>query len=66
MPDHKKLQRIAKERGMSQGEVSRRSGIQRSNITHIFNHDKNVTETTLLKLIKALDCRLEDICLEEK
>lgn len=56
-----KIRRIADERGMSQADVARAAGLYDSQVSHIFNEDRNLREPTLIKLCKALDCKAEDI-----
>lgn len=64
MPYGYKIKKILKDKGMTQAELSRASGIKESNISHILNQDRNVRERTLYRLCKGLGCKPEDIMLE--
>lgn len=65
MPYGWKIKSILKERGMSQADLSRESGIEVSNISKIVNGNRNVREKTLYRLCKGLKCKPEDIMLED-
>lgn len=65
MPYGKKIKAILDDKKMSQVELSRLSGIEESNISHIVNNNRNVREKTLSKICKALGCKPEEIMLEE-
>lgn len=65
MPYGWKIKAILEEEGMTQADLSRESGIEESNISHIVNHNRNVREKTLYKLCKGLHCKPEEIMLED-
>lgn len=64
MPDSKKLKRIMDEQDMSQAELGRRAGIKPANVSHIVNSNRDVRESTLMKIARALGCKAEDIALD--
>lgn len=50
------------EKGMSQEELSRLSGVSRATISNLETNDMAKTSTgTLLKIAQALDCKVTDI-----
>lgn len=61
MPVSKKVLELMKQQGLTQAELSRRSGIEKSHLHHILNRNENVLEVTLAKLCKGLNCKPEDI-----
>lgn len=66
MPYGWKIKKLLKERGMTQADLSRASGIEPSNISHIVNNDRNVREKTLWRLCQGLHCKPEEIILEDE
>ena len=66
MPYGWKVKAILEEQEMTQADLSRASGIEESNISHIVNNDRNIREKTLAKLCKGLGCKPEEIMLEDK
>lgn len=66
MPYGWKIRAILDEKGMTQADLARASGIDASNISYIVNQDRNVREKTLWRLCKGLNCKPEDIMLEEE
>lgn len=65
MPYGWKIKAILEEEDMSQAELSRLSGIEPSNISHIIKSNRNVREKTLSALCKGLGCKPEEIMLED-
>ena len=65
MPYGLKVKAILEKQGMTQADLSRESGIDRSNISYIVNNNRNVREKTLAKLCKGLHCKPEEIMLED-
>ena len=65
MPVGWKIKAILKERGMSQAELARASGLKESNISYIVNNDRNIRERTLARICKALKINPEEIMLED-
>lgn len=61
MPYGHKIRKLLEERGMTQAELSRLSGIKESNISYIVNNDRSVRENTLRRICAALNCKAEDI-----
>lgn len=66
MPYGWKIKAILKEKGMTQADLARVTGIDPSNISHIVNEDRNVREDTLYKLSRGLHVKPEEIMLEGK
>lgn len=64
MPYGEKIRKILRDKGMTQADLSRASGIEESNISFIVNSNRNVRELTLSKLCNGLECKPEDIMLE--
>lgn len=57
-----KLKEMRKLRGMSQEELSNRSGVSRQTIINLETGEPvNTTTSTLQKLAEALDCSVVDI-----
>lgn len=53
---------MRKERGMTQDELARKSGVSRTIISGLENGKITVTTTrTLVKLAEALNCKIDDI-----
>ena len=46
---------------MSQGDICRKLGVDRSYISNVENGNKNPTLSTITKLAKALDVRIEEL-----
>lgn len=65
MPYGWKIKEILKEKDMTQAELSRRSGLDPSNISHIVHGNRDVKETTLNRLCRGLEIKPEEIMLEE-
>lgn len=61
MPDSKKVFALMDSKGLTQAEVSRRSGIERSHLNHFLRRNESVNENTIVKLCRALECKPEDI-----
>ena len=58
----KRLERLMKERGMSQYELARRMGYDRSQIVWRFIHGKNEPSYIVLRRLKAaLGCEYKDL-----
>jgi len=53
------LAAAARERGVSQAEVARRTGIQRSALSLIFSGQRNLTLRTIYRIANALGCTIE-------
>lgn len=60
------LVRIRKEKGVTQEELSRRTGIARPNIARIENGSYNPTIDMMVRLAAGLDMRLEINWISEK
>lgn len=65
MPYGWKIKKLLKEKGMTQADLARATGIDPSNICHIVNEDRNVRESTLYRLCEILQVKPEEIMLEE-
>lgn len=57
----KALKRVRTGKGMSQMELSEKSGVARSNIARIEGGNLNTGLDTIIKLCEALECSLEVI-----
>lgn len=55
------LKEIRRQRGISQLELSRRSGVSYGYISELENGMKSPTIDTICKLSKALDCKPEEL-----
>lgn len=55
------LKRIREEKGMSQSELSRASGISQSMIAQVERGTKTLTLITAKILVDALCCKLDDL-----
>ena len=66
MPQREKIKKILEEKGMTQADLARASGIDASNISYIISESRNVREKTLWKLCKGLGCKPEDIMWREE
>lgn len=64
MPYGRKLKDILDEKGISQAELSRMTGIEPSNISYIVNNDRNVREKTLARICEALKIDPREIMLK--
>ena len=59
------IQSMRKARGMTQEELSRKSGVSRQIISNLENDDITVTSTnTLARIARALDAKVSDIFLD--
>ena len=57
-----KIAAVRRQKGMTQFELAKASGVGRSTIARLENGDAvDVRATTLLKLATVLDCRLDDL-----
>jgi len=58
-----KIKQIRQYKGISQEELARRVGVDRSYISKIENNTNNgsITLHTFLAIVKALDCKVYDI-----
>lgn len=62
----KKLKRFRKERGLTEKELSKLSGVSQSQINHLENGNRDFTQKVLTKLLKTLKKDYWDIfCPEE-
>lgn len=60
-----KVKELRLARGMTQEELSRKSGVSRQIISNLENDDITVTSTnTLVRIAKALDAKVSDIFLD--
>ncbi len=57
----KNLKRIRTEKGISQGDIVKTSGIDKAMISNIENGKTNPTLATIAKLAKALGVPIEDL-----
>ena len=57
----KNLKRIRTEKGLSQGNIVKASGIDKAMISNIENGKTNPTLATIAKLAKALSVPIEDL-----
>lgn len=64
MPNSKKVLTLMDAQGLTQAELSRQSGIERSYLNHIIKRNMRVNEITLSRLCRGLKCKPEDIMLE--
>ena len=55
------MKRIRLEKQMSQGDICRKLDVDRSYISNVENGNKNPTLSTITKLAKALDVRIEEL-----
>ena len=55
------MKRIRLEKQMSQGDICRKLAVDRSYISNVENGNKNPTLSTITKLAKALDVRIEEL-----
>jgi len=55
------MKRIRLEKQMSQGDICRKLGVDRSYISNVENGNKNPTLSTITRLAKALDVRIEEL-----
>lgn len=55
------IKKIRLEKGMSQGDICRKLGFDRSYISNIESGNKNPTLSTITKLAKALGVPMEDL-----
>lgn len=56
------IKRLLEERGMSQNELSRRTGISKANVSLMVNGRRNdIKLHTLRSLCEALGCKAEDL-----
>lgn len=56
------IKRLLEERGMSQNELSRRTGISKANVSLMVNGRRNdIKLHTLRSLCEALECKAEDL-----
>lgn len=55
----KSIARLRYEKGLTQDELSQRSGIKQSELSKLENGKANPTLSTLHKLAKAMDAKLE-------
>ena len=55
------MKRIRTEKQMSQGDICRKLGVDRSYISNVENGNKNPTLSTITRLAKALDVRIEEL-----
>ena len=51
--------RVMEEKGISKAELSRMTGVSKSNITQLLSGDQNMRLTTVADLLFALDTKLE-------
>lgn len=56
-----KLLELLKQKGWSQGELSRRSGVDRHFLNHIAHERKSPSVRTLVKLADALGCSVDAV-----
>lgn len=62
MLDANKLNKLAKEKGLSRYEIAKLTGLAESNINRIFNGEiTNPTILTAYKIAKVLGVRIEDL-----
>lgn len=61
MPNGKKVRHALVERDMTQADLARKSGISPEHISGIIRTDKNVRESTLKRICKAIGCNAEEI-----
>ena len=60
-----KVKELRLARGMTQEELSRKSGVSRQTISNLENDDITVTSTnTLARIARALDAKVSDIFLD--
>ena len=57
----KNLKRIRTEKGITQGDIVRKLGVSRSFISNIENGKTNPTLSTISKLARALDVKIEEL-----
>lgn len=55
------MKRIRLEKGMSQGDICRRLGLDRSYISNVESGNKNPTLATIEKIAKALTVKVKDL-----
>ena len=55
------MKRIRLEKGMSQGDICRKLGVDRSYISNVESGNKNPTLATIERIAKALDVSLEKL-----
>ena len=56
-----KLKEARKAAGLTQVELSRKTGMSQQDISSIERGDRDPTASTLLKLADALGCKIDDI-----
>ncbi len=59
--DTLKLRQVRTEKGLTQAELSKRSGVSRSKISQYESGQMFPQVPTLLKLANALDCTMNDL-----
>lgn len=55
------MQRIRLEKGMSQGDISRKIGMDRGSVSNIENGKRNPTLSTVEKIAKVLGVNTEEL-----
>lgn len=55
------MKRLRLEKGMSQGDICRKIGVDRSYISNIESGNKNPTLATIERIAKALDVSIEKL-----
>jgi transcriptional regulator with XRE-family HTH domain len=55
------MKRIRLEKGMTQGDICRKLGLDRAYISNLENGKKNPTLETIEKIAKALDIQIEEL-----
>lgn len=61
MPNGKKVLHALVDRDMKQADLARRSGLSPEHVSDIIRNDKNVRESTLKRICKAIGCSAEEI-----
>lgn len=61
MPNGKKVLHALVDRDMKQADLARRSGLSPEHVSDIIRNDKNVRESTLKRICKAIGCKAEEI-----
>lgn len=65
MVNHKKIASLVKERGLMHKELADEVGISEAMMSYILRGFKEPSVATLVRLAKALGCKLDDLVIAE-